>query len=429
MASRIEEAISVIKKNDRGGYTVPTNRLYPYQWNWDSGFTALGIWHFSKWRAWMEIISLLDAQWKDGMVPHIVFRRNDPDYFPGPDVWKTNTDPPSSGHSQPPVLASIVLKMVRMGSNYDQKKAREIFPRLMSYHRWFINNRDPKNTGIIGIIHPWESGRDNCPDWDIGLKNVSIPADLMSYKRRDTSHVDVNQRPTKEQYDKFVSIVEFGQKTGWNHKLIHAEGPFLMADPGVQFILLRANKDLLELAHLLQLKDQLDEIESWIARLQLGCEWLWNESIGSYCARDIKTGVFSNATTNASMLSFFAGAGSKEQMQSMSEHCHRILSACNYGMPSWDPHHVEFESKRYWRGPVWLVMNYMIATGLEDSGENTLAERIRNDTYRLVENHGMAEYFDPLDGTGLGGIDFSWTAAIYLNQCNGEVAEILNQKE
>ena len=41
----------------------------------------------------------------------------------------------------------------------------------------------------------------------------------------------------------------------------------------------------------------------------------------------------------------------------------------------------------------------------------------------------MAEYFDPLDGTGLGGIDFSWTAAIYLNQCNGEVAEILNQKE
>ena len=32
--------------------------------------------------------------------------------------------------------------------------------------------------------------------------------------------------------------------------------------------------------------------------------------------------------------------------------------------------------------------------------------RIRNDTYSLVENHGMAEYFDPLEGTGLGGMDF-----------------------
>ena len=429
MANRIQEAISVIKNNDRGGYTVPTNRLYPYQWNWDSGFTALGIWHFSKWRAWMEIISLLDAQWEDGMVPHIVFRRNDPDYFPGPDVWKTNTEPPSSGHSQPPVLASIILRMVHMGSNYDKKKAREVFPRLMSYHRWFANNRDPQKTGVIGIIHPWESGRDNCPDWDIGLKNVSIPKDLMNYKRRDTSHVDIDQRPTKEQYDKFITIVEFGRKTGWNHRLIHSEGPFLMADPGVQFILLRANKDLLELAHLLQLNDQIDEIECWIERLQLGCDWLWNESIGSYCARDIKTGIFSDATTNASMLSFFAGAGSKEQMQSMAEHCHRILSACNYGMPSWDPHHTEFESKRYWRGPVWLVMNHMIAIGLKDSGEDALAERIRNDTYSLVENHGMAEYFDPLEGTGLGGMDFSWTAAIYLNLCNGEVTQILGQTE
>ena len=57
----------------------------------------------------------------------------------------------------------------------------------------------------------------------------------MRYQRRDTSHVDVNQRPTQEQYDKFIAIVEFGQ-TGWNHKLIHNDGPFLMADPGVQFI-------------------------------------------------------------------------------------------------------------------------------------------------------------------------------------------------
>ena len=90
--------------NDRGGYTVPTSRLYPYQWNWDSGFTALGIWHFNKWRAWLEIMALLDAQWQDGMVPHIVFRHNDPDYFPGPNVWSTETEPPTSGHSQPPVL-------------------------------------------------------------------------------------------------------------------------------------------------------------------------------------------------------------------------------------------------------------------------------------------------------------------------------------
>ena len=37
----------------------------------------------------------------------------------------------------------------------------------------------------------------------------------------------------------------------------------------------------------------------------------------------------------------------------------------------------------------------------------------------------MAEYFDPRDGDGLGGMDFSWTAAIYLDLNKTEVAASL----
>ena len=40
---RFQNAVEIITKNDRGGYTVPTSKLYPHQWNWDSAFTALGI--------------------------------------------------------------------------------------------------------------------------------------------------------------------------------------------------------------------------------------------------------------------------------------------------------------------------------------------------------------------------------------------------
>ena len=421
MTRRIDEAIRIIKMNDRGGYTVPTNQLYPYQWNWDSGFTALGIWHFNKWRAWLEIIVLLDAQWDDGMVPHIVFRQHDPDYFPGPDVWQSNTEPPTSGHSQPPVLASVILRLVRMGTAYDCRKARVIFPKLMAYHRWFCNARDPQGTGVIGIIHPWESGRDNCPDWDIGMNGITAPDNLMSYARRDISDVDSDQRPTQAQYDRFITILQFGREMKWDHQAIYARGPFLMADPGVQFILLRACRDLLELAYLLDMDEPIDEIRGWIDLLTLGCDRLWNDDIGGYCARDIRSGAFSDAITNASMLSFFAGVGLPDQRASMLAHCRRILDACRYGMPSWDPEHGDFEPKRYWRGPVWAVMNHMIVTGLVDAGESELASRISSDTRNLVEAHGMAEYFDPLDGAGLGGMDFSWTAAIYLDLCRDEV--------
>ena len=92
----------------------------------------------------------------------------------------------------------------------------------------------------------------------------------------------------------------------------------------------------------------------------------------------------------------------------------RILDNCVYGMPSVDPKHKKFESERYWRGPVWSIMNYMISHGLEHEGEYSLAKRIKDDTIKLIEVSGMYEYFNPHTGKGLGGHDFSWTAAILL---------------
>ena len=90
-------------------------------------------------------------------------------------------------------------------------------------------------------------------------------------------------------------------------------------------------------------------------------------------------------------------------------------------MTSLDPRHDSFESKRYWRGPIWCVMNYMISIGLDDEGEHELAKKIKNDTIKLIEANGMAEYFDPLTGIGLGGKNFSWTAAIYLELCKDKI--------
>ena len=86
-------------------------------------------------------------------------------------------------------------------------------------------------------------------------------------------------------------------------------------------------------------------------------------------------------------------------------------------MPSLDTKHKSFESERYWRGPVWLIMNYMILVGLENEKEYLLAKRIKDDTIRLTDVGGMFEYFNPLTGKGLGGKNFSWTAAIFLKLC------------
>jgi hypothetical protein len=76
-----EQALDILRANDRGGYTVPTAGLYPYQWNWDSAFVALGFMTFDIDRAWREIETLFEGQWADGFLPHIVFRVDEPTYF------------------------------------------------------------------------------------------------------------------------------------------------------------------------------------------------------------------------------------------------------------------------------------------------------------------------------------------------------------
>ena len=83
-------------------------------------------------------------------------------------------------------------------------------------------------------------------------------------------------------------------------------------------------------------------------------------------------------------------------------------------MPSWDPDAVDFEPQRYWCGPVWPQMNYMISFGLKEPGFETMAEKIRNDYAALIEQSGFYECFNSITGEGCIGRQFSWTAALWL---------------
>jgi len=104
----------------------------------------------------------------------------------------------------------------------------------------------------------------------------------------------------------------------------------------------------------------------------------------------------------------------EEQQAALISHLDRWSDEVEYAVPSLDPFDEKLDEKRYWRGPVWGIVNYMIADGLKCAGEDLWSDRIRKDTAKLMEQHGFAEYYDPKTGEGLGGVDFSWTAAMWL---------------
>jgi hypothetical protein len=416
-------AREILKANGRGGYTVPNGRVYPFQWNWDSAFVALGFDTFDRPRAWTEVETLFRAQWDDGFLPHIVFWKDDPGYFPGASVWATGKEPVTSGITQPPVAATVVRKLWKSAAEADEAdhyrpRLEALFPKLFAWHRWFAAYRDPDRRGVVVATHPWETGRDNSPEWDVPSEVIDV-SNVGDYVRRDTSHLDSKMRPTKLEYDRYLALVQFGRATGWDHARIAAENPFRVADVGMSMILLRANRDLAALAEELGRSEESEEIRGWIQLAERGIDWLWHDELSAWCSRDTLTGRFSGHITSASFLSFYAGLADAGRDAATRAHFDRIAGLVDYLMPSLDPADPGFQMIRYWRGPVWAVVNYMIGTGLAEADDRERAEKVRQDTLELMRRNGFYEAYSPVDGTGSGGDDFSWTAAIWLTWAKG----------
>jgi hypothetical protein len=294
-----------------------------------------------------------------------------------------------------------------------RERLKTLFPKLLAWHRWFHDYRDPDGRGVVVAVHPWETGRDNSPEWDAPGEAIDV-SNVGDYVRRDTSHLDAKMRPTKLEYDRYLALVQFGRGTGWDHGRIAAENPFRVADVGMSMILLRANRDLAALADELGKGAETAEVREWVDLAERGIGWLWNDEVQAWCSRDVPTGRSSGFITSASFLSFYAGLRDERRDDAMRAHFDRIAEMVDYMVPSLDPADPGFQMVRYWRGPVWAVVNYMIGTGLGEAGDARRADKVRNDTLALMKRNGFYEAYSPVDGSGSGGDDFSWTAAIWL---------------
>lgn len=412
MTTLTNAAIEILRENDRGTYTVPTKGLYPFQWNWDSCLTALGQRHFDEARAWTEIETLFAHQWPCGMVPHIIFHQMDDGYFPGPTVWNTGRPVPTSGITQPAVAGFALRRLFDRAADRELARARAqaLLPKVAAWHRWFYRTRDPRGEGLVALIHPWEAGRDNSVDWDAPFARVPTEG-IAPYTRRDTQHADPAHRPTKEQYDRYLWLVEHFRGLGWDTGKLHDASPFQVVDPGFNAILIRACADLADLAEALGATDIAAENRAFAARGLAAMESLWSEAHGQYLCRDRVAGALVDSASVGGLLAAFCAIPEERAARiatTIEAHGTRFRVASH---PPQDP---RFDPKRYWRGPVWLVVNYMIADGLARAGQADAAERITASSLDLIRESGFAEYYDPLSGEPLGGGRFTWTAAMVL---------------
>ncbi|MEJ7872863.1 MAG: trehalase family glycosidase [Rubrobacteraceae bacterium] len=432
------QAEKVLRGNDMGGWTKAAPDLYPHQWSWDSAFIAIGIAHYDTRRAAQEIRRLLDHQWKNGKIPHIVFNPAAPpeSYFPGPEHWASaaanapNAPPKpalTSGLCQPPVHAIAIRRILEItekrGGDTDEAREvlREVYPKLLAWHRYLATYRDPEESGLVTIYHPWESGTDNSPRWHAALQRVEV-GDMPEYERLDLHHVaDSSERPDQDIYDRFIWLVELIKRAGCDESIIYDTNPFLVKDVLMSAILLRANEALLEIGDLIGAPDEdRATLQHWIECGLRGLEERWDTDLGLCLDYDLRDESPLKTRTIAGFSPLISGTEDPKRRVSLLKTFDSTLFAghpdLRWPLPtSTGPEEPGFHPRSYWRGPVWPVMNWLMWWSLERSGERERAARLRKCGLAQLAGGSFGEYYEPFTGEPLGSDQQSWTAAVALD--------------
>ena len=439
----IESARKVLDGNWNGKFTIPSATLYPHQWSWDSCFIAIGNSYFNSDRAIKELEYLFDAQWKNGMIPHIVFNEKEKTYFPTADFYEITRSPNAprhigtSGMTQPPVHA-IACFYIYYNSN-DKTQSKEfltkVYPSLLRFHRYLMTERDPEKSGLVTIFHPWESGRDDSPLWDDALSRISI-RDLPKFKRLDVIAVDgaIDTIPSDAEYDKFIYLIELMKLYNYDEKRMYEKFPFKIKDVSFSGILYVANKILLHIARLIG--EDSHEISEWISRTERNFHKFFftpldgrsNVYDGLFYDYDLVISDRIIKRTVSSLSPIYTGLVSDHEAEAIVKWISNADFCAEYDtIASTDEKESYFKPVTYWRGPIWINTNWFIRLGLLRYGYNDRAERIRQGVLRLVSEQGFREYYDPITGAGLGGKNFSWTAALVIDMIMMKDFSFLNQ--
>jgi len=142
-------------------------------------------------------------------------------------------------------------------------------------------------------------------------------------------------------------------------------------------------------------------------------ESLWSDALGQYICFDRAVNLPVNSASVAGLLPLLISLP-ESRGNALVERLSKISESCRYLVPSHDPQDEKFDGKRYWRGPAWLIINYLITDGLRKSGHKDMALKIESASLELINTGGFAEYYDPITGEPCGGGSFTWTAAMVM---------------
>jgi len=353
-------------------YTRPSPSRYPWQWYWDSCFAAIVWRRFDAARSRSELESLLGAQRENGFIGHTIFWDQPVSLtrLPFYNVYSRSSFQTET--IQPPLLAWAW--QIAVGDPAEE-------PRIGAHMDWLAANRDLEGDGLLWMIQPDESGLDASPKFD--------PV----WGRRSCAQIG------------FPLLVRRNRRLDFDARRIRDSGGPVLCEPLVNTMWSLS----------LQALGRPSATPALIDRL-------WDERRGLFLD-EVQPGGARPDVVTWSALAPLALPDLPEEIgrRLVEEH---LLNSAEFltpvappsvaaSEPSYEPGSSDFGPiRRYWRGPTWINSAWMVWLGLRRLGYEKEAETMARGLIGAVEREGLREYYDPRDGTGMGAVDFAWSALI-----------------
>src|SRR5262249_48837894 len=197
-----------------------------------------------------------------------------------------------------------------------------------------------------------------------------------------------------------------------------ARSPFCVYDVLMDALWYRAATDLNEIAR--ELGEPEPVADGRLSEFRAAFEeYHWDADLGLYVDWDCVARRRISRPTAAGICALAGGCASPERGR-VAWNRYRELQTGALPVCTVPPRDPAFDARRYWRGPVWVHANWLVASGLERSELRAEASWLRQQTLDIVRCRGFSESFASITGPACGVRGFSWTAALALDLLSRE---------
>ena len=370
----------------------------PASLNQDVGFRAIGLAHIDWKEAANEVQALFEGQWKNGMLPHLIFgAKTDKEVTGMKDFWEIENSPNSpdlyytSGITQLPIYGLVLQKIYELAEEKEEAKSflKEMYPKIHAFHKYLYTFRDDEDEGLVAVIHPNESRTEGSPLWDSVLDKIAIGEEEL---------VGVESR--EYDYLRYVDLISLYQEYKFDEEKIAQNCPFRVQDPFFNAVLSWSNEAMIEIGRIIG--EDVTDFVLWNELTVFSMnEKLWDEEQGIYNAYDVVNEAFIQGETLSGMLPMMTDIPNIDQAENIlinlqDEYFSGTKENPMYLCPTYD---VTAEDVRFnipERGAVSICQNWLLYQGLKRFEMHSMAEKVKDDSLELIGKYGFYTSFNPL---------------------------------